>query len=574
MKTLLTFILLISGGLLVAQNGHNAVPNSGIEGLKENLNRLLSENKIDSALLYTGLLIRHYQEEGNTYEELRSAIHKAEILRHISSLEEALKIMTNYRSVAENLPLSTVKSVYYNRLAAILFEMGELPAALDAVHTSQKIDSIAGYTWRKFSNWNLEGALFRDLKELDKAQAVLKKTAQYALSQKDTGEYLTALYNLSHHYYRSQNYPNTFRLAREYLSYNYVPHSTGMPADLAEIAAYSAYAMQDYPTAFNLLDSAFHWRKDEMELIIQSRVEAMKMTDDLERERWEGDIMRSQKEADQLRIITLAAALIIVALLSLVFYLSNKSYKQRNAKQAAENQEMQESLKFKNKLISIVAHDIRNPVASIRGMLQLYSQGLVKTNELAEWIDGLETAVANVDLLLENLLNWVKTQKGKIAAQLESIELHTLIENTAKSLSSQMDLKQIKFEPPQQNGLNQIHLKTDPNILAFALRNTLSNAIKFSPQAATLKVRTKIKDNHCILKVIDEGEGMAPEQLEKLFSKEGHSKAGTGAERGTGLGLALSREFLAAMGASLELKSKLGEGTIVYIHIPFADQNT
>ncbi len=566
MRYLITFLAYLFCFSSLAQTDSSAIPNSGIKGLKDNLDRLISENKIDSALLYTGKLIQYYKNEGDYYEELRAVSHKAEILRHISSLAEAKSLMMEYSSVADTMATSTVKSVYYNRLAAILIELKELEAALKAVKRSQSIDAKAGYTWRKYSNWNIEGAIYRDQKQFYLAREVLERSAQYAKVQNDTNEYLTALYNLSHNYFQAKDFEQALEAAQAYLL-TYPYDFTRMPADVAEIGAEAAQELGNHKLAFTLLDSAYEWRLQEMSEVIDSRVEALKMTDHLEKARLEGDILRSQKEADHFRIVALASFLSIATLLVIVFFLSSRNYKERHSRQTEQNERMQESLEFKDKLISIVAHDIRNPVASIRGMLQLYSQGMVKTNELIDWMDGLETSVANVDLLLENLLNWVKAQRGQIEAHIESINITPILNQTAAELHSQLELKKIELD---RSGLptTDLNLNADPNILSFAFRNILSNAIKFSEEGAAVKLRLEELGEFYKISVQDHGKGMSSQQIEAIMQKKAESTRGTRSEKGSGMGLGLSQEFLLAMGARFAIESQLGEGTTLSIMIP------
>lgn len=299
--------------LSFAQDDSLAIPDSGILGLKASLNRLLGENKIDSALLYTGKLVRYYQNEGNPYEELRAVTHKAEILRHISSLVKAKNLMLEYAAYADSMELSTVKSVYYNRLAAILFELDEKESALAAVRRSQKIDSIEGLTWRKYSNWNLEGAIYRDLKKFKQSRSVLERSLLYAKEHNDTNEYFNALYNLSQNYYRAKDFKRALSTSLTFLN-SYPYKLSRMPGDVAETGAKSAKALGKYKQAYNLLDSAYKFRMDDMQAIIGSRVEAMKMTEELERARMASDILRSQKKADRFRILALGSLLLIALL--------------------------------------------------------------------------------------------------------------------------------------------------------------------------------------------------------------------------------------------------------------------
>ena len=142
-------------------------------------------------------------------------------------------------------------------------------------------------------------------------------------------------------------------------------------------------------------------------------------------------------------------------------------------------------------------------------------------------------------------------------------ESEQLIQSVLTSVSAQLKEKNIKLNL-QVEGDPKV--RVDPNILTFALRNILSNAAKFSAVKGEIKLRVPQADGRLIL-VQDQGRGMNADQLAKVNAQESFSARGTRSEKGTGMGLALSRQFLAAMGAKLQIESELGEGTTVTIHL-------
>lgn len=558
-------IILTCIPVLLGAQARNAI-DSISQNLQEHLTKHLINNDIDSALHLSLDLMNHYQASGNEKEFLRSLVHRAEILRSINSIPEAQRLIEDHRDKAEALELGTVKSMYYNRLAAILFEAKEKDHALEAVKRSQEIDSLANLSWTKYSNWNIEGAIYRDQGDFERAKAVLRKTAKYAKENLDSAEYQSALYNLALTLHREEEYQECIEVCLDYINGFEVPGLEKTKGEVWHLAARCARALEKFERAYNYLDSAHQQRLGDMERIVDSRVDAFKISNELEAERLKNSVLEADRSRDQLQILVLAFFLIATLLVGVVVYLSRQSYKSRHREQEALNAEMQESLEFKNKLISIVAHDIRNPMASIKGMLQLYNQGLVESGDLKEWMDGLEGSVANVDLLLENLLNWVRSQSGKIEPHIEEVNLNELVHKTLKGLEAQIALKRIEMEVPDA-GINH-RIKADENILAFAFRNVLSNALKFSPEGSKIEVICSENNSEHLLEVIDQGYGISPERLAKLRSNESISSEGTSAEKGTGMGIALSREFLAATGGSLEIESELEKGTTVRIRIP------
>lgn len=535
------------------------------QNYKEKIEAHLEANEVDSALVYIDLVCKYYRIKDDYEGLLRSTAEKAELLRSISSLEESYKLLKEHQSLADRMDPGPTPAFFYNRLAAVAFEYKK-EEALEAIRRSQAIDTVFGNNSRLYSNLNLEGALYRDLGQMESAKAVLLKTARYATANKDTGEYLSALYNLALTLYREKDYQACRDTSLRYVMENRYPGLEKTTGEMWQLAARSSYHLGDLEKAYRYLDSAHLIRLHDMERIVDSRVDAFKISGQLKQERLKNEMLEAENREDSLQILLLLFFLIMAVLVGIIIYLSRQRHKSRYKEQMLLNSKMQESLAFKNKLISIVAHDIRNPMASIKGMLQLFNQELVNPEDLKEWMGGLEVSVANVDLLLENLLNWVRSQSGSIEPHIQEIDLNLVVNQALQGLDAQLSLKFIKLVKPQEHIGHPI--KGDTNILAFVLRNVLSNAFKFSPKGGTVYINCfDTKQDHCI-EVKDEGQGIHSELIETILNGGLHSSAGTSAERGTGMGLALSQEFLAAMGGRLEIDSEVNRGTSIKIYIP------
>lgn len=551
-----------------ARGEAQGIPSDREDSLKASIQHFLENEQIDSAFQVNASLISYYSEKGDDYELVRQHVNRAEILRMIGGLEEALNTLSKVEATCLELPASTVKSAYFNRKAAILFEMKRPYQSLEAVHQSQAIDSLKGYRWRLFSNLNLEGAIYRDTKQYDKAKKTLQQSLSLAREEADSSEWASAAYNLTLLNFRSKDFKSSIGFGREYLEVAPIHVNSISYGDILHILSEAYAQLGQFDSAFFFNDSAFGVRMVHMQSIIEDNVNKYEIVNELEKERLQNSVLKAEKERSNLQIGILALAVLVALLL---IYFANKQrvvYKKSSKKEKAYNKELEQSLEFKNKLISIVAHDIRNPMASLKGLIQVYNEGLVEERDLKTMMSGLEASVTNVDLLLENLLNWVRSQSESLNPYLETVELKPLVNNAIAEAGPQLKAKSIKVLVQDLDGHEK--LVVDQNFLAFILRNLLSNAIKFSKSGKEIEISCQHDDQYDCLIIKDHGRGMNPDTLKRINSQESilKSSTGTNKEKGTGLGLALCKEFLEKLNGKMRIESALGSGTTVKVYLP------
>ncbi len=230
------------------------------------------------------------------------------------------------------------------------------------------------------------------------------------------------------------------------------------------------------------------------------------------------------------------------------------------------NREMTQLSEMQNKVISIIGHDIRNPLASFRVMLDLLDDKSkdFDEEEAAEMNELLRKQMDSTLNLLSNLVQW-----GKLHIRLHntppgSVELHRLVKRVMRSLELPANIKSNQLI----NAIpTETYLYADEQALEFVLRNLLTNANKFTDNG-TITIAHQLKNNQHFISVSDSGVGMDEQQIKQvLFETGSYYTIGTRAEKGSGLGLSLVREFLAKVNSSLAIESKPGTGTTVSFHI-------
>ena len=228
-----------------------------------------------------------------------------------------------------------------------------------------------------------------------------------------------------------------------------------------------------------------------------------------------------------------------------------------------------ESNATKDKFFSIISHDLRNPFNSIMGLTELLTEKIEKYDKetIAKYAGYIYDASRNSYKLLQNLLEWSRSQMGQINYNPEYYKLLTIVDEVTKSSFTQAKSKNISFKVNINEKLN---VYGDYNMLSTILRNLISNAIKFSPKEEKIEIEAKNKENFSEIKIIDHGKGMDKSIIDKLFKiSEKVTTPGTENEKGTGLGLLLSKEFIDKHEGSIHVESEEGKGSIFIINLPY-----
>jgi signal transduction histidine kinase/ligand-binding sensor domain-containing protein len=233
------------------------------------------------------------------------------------------------------------------------------------------------------------------------------------------------------------------------------------------------------------------------------------------------------------------------------------------------NEKLHELNATKDKFFSIIAHDIKNPFNTIMGFSELLILNFNK------WLDEKKLKVIEVIFssskslyeLLENLLQWSRSQRGLLGFNPVKLEFKDSVERVVALLKHSADAKGIEFKIYLP--VKGLAVHADPQLLDTILRNLISNAMKFTPKGGQIQVKAEPKDNFALVAVIDNGVGMLKEDIDKLFRIDMHyTSAGTNEEKGTGLGLILVKEFVTKQDGEIWVESDVGKGSTFFFTIP------
>lgn len=229
---------------------------------------------------------------------------------------------------------------------------------------------------------------------------------------------------------------------------------------------------------------------------------------------------------------------------------------ERLKQQAAELRELNS---LKNKMFSIISHDLKAPIYGLRNLFNNVREKKMTVTQLKNTVPEIQNELNYVVGMMDNLLQWAKSQMENNAVNPQKLNLNDSIREVLQLLNQQARLKQISIsnETPVS-----AYSHGDKDMISLVLRNLVSNAIKFTPENGRIAVGVSEHDSFVEVYVKDSGTGISPEAMQKINSNNFYTTRGTASESGTGLGLMLCKEFLARNGSQLHIESRPGGGSI------------
>jgi len=241
----------------------------------------------------------------------------------------------------------------------------------------------------------------------------------------------------------------------------------------------------------------------------------------------------------------------------------------RNKLIVQQKDQLEQSNAEKNKLLSIISHDMRAPFTHIQGYLHLLNQVEINSEERLILEKELLNATDQTIEMLSNLLYWSRSQMEGAAVDLMETDLLTILSKTIEIEKTLASKKHIDLSCQINAGTIVF---ADANMLQLVIRNIINNAIKFTPQGGLINIYTQVLTNECKIIVTDNGTGIDQDKKNTLFLMTSGSTFGTNNEKGVGLGLPLCKEFMERQGGHIEFESTLGKGSSFYISIPLASK--
>lgn len=281
--------------------------------------------------------------------------------------------------------------------------------------------------------------------------------------------------------------------------------------------------------------------------------------------------LRKNKQLKQLGMVTVGLLLLFVIFVLIKYNEKRKSntiLMEKNKLIEESEHELQQLNASKNKFFSIIAHDLKNPLHSIMGYSYLLNKDYDRfsDSERRKFASSINQSTNNIFRLLQNLLEWSKSQTGKLNYSPMLVDYQRVLDNSLNVLQSLAEQKNIRIRAENDP---ELKIYADPLMIETVLRNLINNAIKFTPEGGQIDVSAKINNDHIQVTVKDSGIGISEEESKNLFRIDSKVKRkGTRDEDGSGLGLILCHEFVSKHHGNIWVESTLGKGSEFTFSIP------
>ncbi|MBT1705042.1 ATP-binding protein [Chryseosolibacter indicus] len=516
------------------------------------LNKL---GKINAVLKNREGAYDYYQNVLRYAEQIEDAGVEAEALFNIAHLltlqdnyDEALVTHKKALSLRRNFGDKKGEAQSLNDIGELYWLMKNEGKALAnfevAVEIRQKLKDKKGLA----ETYNNLGILYQSQNNIEKAVTAFLKAMEEGQVLKDQLVLLKTYEHLSECYKALKDYSNALKYKEEYVLLN-------------ELISLEKDAKQ--------VDETQNKHTLNQKESVIARLENIRTQSERK--------IAAQKELQKLLFTILGLGTIIVVLILVSYILqrrSNKKLQAANKTVQEQNLQLQELNATKDKFFSIISHDLKGPLnsfTSFSGLLINHTDSLSK-DEIRMLAKDLDKSLKNLFDLLENLLEWSRSQTGNIEFKPEPFDLNQLLEGNRQLLAAQAQNKKITLV---NSNLNPLNVDLHKHSINTVIRNLTSNAIKFTPEGGTITLSARENTNEFIISVTDTGVGMSKDILNKLFRIDTkHSTKGTADEKGTGLGLILCKEFVEKNGGRIWVESEVGKGSIFSFSVPKSQVNT
>lgn len=464
----------------------------------------------------------------------------------------------------------------YNNLASIYWNDKQIDSALKyynlAFEVSKEINDLVGL----LHSYNNLGVVYLGKGDNYTALEFFYRSLEISQDLKDRKGEAETLNNLGQVFISLEKYNTAASNIEDALSIAQELNAKAIIADSYFYLSKLYENTSDYKAALSY-SKLFNSTKDSIYNVEQNRrIQKLHEEYMLQKKDTEIQILKKDKELTQVLIIgavSLTILLIFIAILLFSKYRSKRKTNQilteLNKQLNDSNSQLHEINLTKDKIFTIIAHDLKNPLSGFKNitsvLVDYYND--MSQEEIKDSLATIKDASNNLMLLLENLLTWAKLQKNEIEIYPEKFAINYLVKKyidhyTPKAKSKNIDIV--------YNNGQEVYAYGDPNLLSIVIKNLVSNAIKYSKVDSKVVIDVQNIDSKANFTISDKGIGIDKVMLQDIFEigNGKDSRFGTEGERGTGIGLILSKSFIEMNEGEIWIESQEGEGTTVSFSIP------
>jgi signal transduction histidine kinase len=480
----------------------------------------------------------------------------ARVHRHLDEYEKALATYEQAMKISEQLGNRGNVARILNNIATVHWKSKLYQKALDVYSHSLKIMKEVGRDIGIAQVMRNIGCVYSETRKYKQALQYDKQSLKLLEKIGDKGQIAYALGSIGKNYRHLQKYDTAL---------DYMDRSLKMALELGSKdllqLLYKEYthiyeAMADYKNAF-LYHKKF---KDVNDQILNEdrnrQIAHLEVVYEVEKKEKEYQLLKKDNQVQIWMRNFLIVVSVLVLIIALVTYYRYRIRKKTEKVLRASEQKLKKMNAAKDKLFTIIAHDLGSPLNSLllsSAHLKDHSRALDQ-QDLEEFIHNIYNQTRDMADLLANLLQWAMVQIGKIQQDRETVDMRLLTEETAAQIKYAAQKKKIRLAA---HIMENTMAWADKRMMQVVIRNLLSNAVKYTHPGGEINITSKDTGSHIEITVSDNGVGMDGEKAERLFKEEFHeSTRGTSNEKGTGLGLVLCKEFVEKNDGEIRVQSQ------------------
>ncbi|MEP1139646.1 MAG: ATP-binding protein [Balneola sp.] len=558
-----------------AQGIEKALPYSKIETntLSYHFANLLlaTGNCYGSLGLYTAG-IEHYLRARKIFSELDNLEKLTTISNNlgayyirIGNFEDALEVFSNMKASNKDDPLNVTLKV---NLGFIYLGLEDYETAENHFLSVLELDDSAiEIRGKAISSYKL-GNLYTEKESFEKALIYYDKSLKYYSELENEAQTMNPLNGIAEVYFLLGNNDKAKEMALKSESIGDKTHTLLELNQVVNLLSNIYEKERDYKKAYEYSQKNLSL-KDSLNLS-QRNQEIQVMEAEYEFERRE-EVLKTEQSTRLKRQRLITGGMSSFFALSLIFifivYKSKKDKDRANFRLEKLNQDLEETNKIKNQLFSIIAHDLRNPLTSLYGLVTLLEMKAADPKELEKLIPDLASQFKHTSTLLNNLLNWAKSQMEGYKVLPVKFDINDVFRTNIELLNKRFKEKDISISY-DDNKSEMVY--ADKNMIDLVVLNLLSNALKYSDKEDSVTIATSATDDMLKIEVKDTGMGIPKNKIDLLFTNSFYSTSGTRNEAGTGLGLMLCKEFVERNNGKIWIESEFGKGSSFYFTLPIS----
>jgi len=509
--------------------------------------------------------LKIYESTSNKRGVQASYVKLGTINERINNLDKATDYYAKAMEMARTNPDSIAVINLYNNIGVVYGKKAQYKKAMENFQRAIVLcDSLKLDGEEMQSLMNL-GIVYDNLDMNDKALEYYGKALKIARDNNYPEDFARTTLNIASVYEKTDP-KKALELLKAALDTTQRIGDKNLQMDILDAMITTAKSGHDYKMALSLVEEARALRDSIFNISKAKEIANMQSMYELDKsnEKVKQLTLSEKRNAQKRDIIITVAGVLAFTLVALMFFY-RKSQK-LNAQLLKREYELSKANTIKDKLFSIIGHDLRGPVANAQHMIDIYRHKETTPAEKKYMLDALaENAGASLDTL-DKLLYWGQSQIKGIGMKRSAFNANENIRHILKLVKGTADQKQIDLV---NNVIADVEVYADPTHFDFVIRNLLSNAIKFTNAYGTVEIKTdkKSKPGYVVFSITDNGVGIDAARLGQIFEPMASSTMGTANEKGTSIGLMLCKEFVKENGGDIWVESENDKGSVFYFSL-------